>query len=308
MSKVSIIVPTYNRASIVSRAISSVLKQDFSDWELIVVDDGSTDNTQQVLHEFQDDIRVTIIKHAHNRGVSAAKNTGLDHIRGEWFTILDSDDEIVPNALSSMLNVPHTIDPNIDAVSCNCIDTSTNKFSGTGLSHDQYLDARTIMDHCKGEFWGITKTSLLGQLRFNERLPGFEGTVWSRIDVKAHRYYLHQGLRKYYTQGDDRVTKIQRRFDAVSWSKVYQVLLTDEQEYLQTVKDTSLVRYRRIAFNACRAFIGAGDRKQARWAYHELCTGGRNRLSWLIAPGLILGPTWITLINWGYAQLGKLSR
>ena len=88
--KVSVIIPTYNRSSVLSRAIDSVLRQSFRDFELIVVDDGSTDNTKNLIEQYSD--QITYI-YQDNKGVSAARNLGLKHATGEWVAFLDSDDE-----------------------------------------------------------------------------------------------------------------------------------------------------------------------------------------------------------------------
>jgi glycosyltransferase involved in cell wall biosynthesis len=94
---VSVIIPTYNRAWIVQEAIRSVLAQTFSDYELIVVDDGSTDSTQSILTKFQDEI--TVIRQE-NTGVSAARNHGVNAARGELIAFLDSDDLWLPDKLA----------------------------------------------------------------------------------------------------------------------------------------------------------------------------------------------------------------
>lgn len=89
----SIILPVYNRAAMIERAIGSVLSQDFSDYELIVVDDGSTDGTPEVLKKFRE--RITIICQE-NCGVSSARNAGLRRASAPWILFLDSDDECLP--------------------------------------------------------------------------------------------------------------------------------------------------------------------------------------------------------------------
>jgi hypothetical protein len=76
-----------------------VLAQSFHDWELLVVDDGSSDNTESVVARF-DDARIQLIRHAYNRGQSAARNTGSARARGDWISFLDSDDEWEPDKLS----------------------------------------------------------------------------------------------------------------------------------------------------------------------------------------------------------------
>jgi ribosomal protein S7 len=98
MAKVSVIVPTYNRADLIPYTINSVLSQTMSDWELIVVDDGSTDDTAAVVKRYQDD-RVRYIRQE-NAGVSAARNRGVAHATGEYLCFLDSDDELMPQKLA----------------------------------------------------------------------------------------------------------------------------------------------------------------------------------------------------------------
>jgi glycosyltransferase involved in cell wall biosynthesis len=89
--KISVIIPTHNRAALLERAIDSVLSQTFEDFELIVVDDGSSDNTVEVLSAIQSD-RLIVIQHKQNQGQSAAANAGIERARGEIVSFLDSDD------------------------------------------------------------------------------------------------------------------------------------------------------------------------------------------------------------------------
>ena len=100
MPKVSVIIPTYNRSLSVREAIESVLAQTYRDFELIVVDDGSADNTPSVLGSFGERIRG--IRQA-NAGVSAARNAGIRAAKGEWVAFLDSDDLWVPQKLERQM-------------------------------------------------------------------------------------------------------------------------------------------------------------------------------------------------------------
>jgi hypothetical protein len=99
--EVSVILPTYNRAWILKEAIDSVLAQDFKDFELIVVDDGSTDDTGQILDSYDQDLMVL---HQSNRGVSAARNRGIDAAAGRLIAFLDSDDFLLPRKLTTQVN------------------------------------------------------------------------------------------------------------------------------------------------------------------------------------------------------------
>jgi len=100
MPQFSVIIPTFNRAAFVTGAVESVLAQDFDGFEVIVVDDGSTDDTAPVLRDrFGDDPRIRVVRQQHSeRG--AARNRGMREAEGEFVVFLDSDDRFLPNHLS----------------------------------------------------------------------------------------------------------------------------------------------------------------------------------------------------------------
>jgi len=100
--RVSVVVPTYDRADLLPRAVDSALAQTMADLEVVVVDDASTDDTAAVVDGFDDD-RVSYLAHASNRGGSAARNTGIERARGEYVAFLDSDDEWRPEKLARQL-------------------------------------------------------------------------------------------------------------------------------------------------------------------------------------------------------------
>jgi glycosyltransferase involved in cell wall biosynthesis len=112
---VTVVIPTFNRASVVGRAIQSVLAQTCQDWELIVVDDGSTDGTEQVVRSFSD-ARIRYIRHEQNRRVSAARNMGIRCAQGEYVAFLDDDDEWMPEKLAKELEVFRNSDPDVGLV------------------------------------------------------------------------------------------------------------------------------------------------------------------------------------------------
>ena len=97
MPLVSVIIPTYNRASVLQRAIRSVFVQTFRDFELIVVDDGSSDSTTDLLESFDGKLKAVVQK---NHGVSAARNLGIKRSTGALLAFLDSDDEWLPEKLA----------------------------------------------------------------------------------------------------------------------------------------------------------------------------------------------------------------
>ena len=281
---ISIIVATYNRAKTISRAIDSILAQTYDNFEIIIVDDGSADDTLKILSKYND-AKIKIIKHEINKGVCAAKNTGFNHISGEWFTLLDSDDEMVPTALETMIKVPAEIDKGINAITCNCIDSSTGKMSGKGSYKDQYLDAREIATKFVGEHWGLTKASLLGTDRLNERLPGYEGTLWYKINEKAKRYYIHRALRIYHTEGNDRVTNspksLQERIGIMKSLKT-------EPEYLSALRKYHLSAFTKMCFDNILVLKAANDTDSAKYYYYMLKESDCNILIKILAALIIL--------------------
>lgn len=98
MPKFSVILPTHNRAHLLTRAIQSVLNQTLSDFELIIVDDASTDNTPEVIKSLRDD-RLVYTRREKDGGAAAARNSGIMQAKGEYIAFLDDDDEYLPEFL-----------------------------------------------------------------------------------------------------------------------------------------------------------------------------------------------------------------
>ena len=112
---ISIVLPTYNRAYILPEAVRSVLEQTYSTWELIIVDDGSTDDTREVIERFAD-LRIRYIKHETNKGLAASRNTGITNARGAYIANLDSDDTWLPQKLEKEIFVFNNKNPQPDIV------------------------------------------------------------------------------------------------------------------------------------------------------------------------------------------------
>lgn len=113
--KVSVIIPTYNRAHLISRAIQSVLDQTYQDFEIIIVDDGSRDKTEQIVKNFNDN-RLRFIRHNKNKGASAARNTGIKAAKGEYISFQDSDDEWFPDKLELQITAFNNVSAEVGIV------------------------------------------------------------------------------------------------------------------------------------------------------------------------------------------------
>ena len=109
---VTVVIPTFDRARLLSRSISSVIAQTFSNWELIVVDDGSTDDTAAIVRQWQNECPTIRYIRQDNQGVGAARNLGVSEARGFYIACLDSDDEYLPIHLETRLSLlkKHNLD------------------------------------------------------------------------------------------------------------------------------------------------------------------------------------------------------
>lgn len=122
----SIIIPLYNKERTIASTIESVLSQEYKDFELVVVDDGSTDNGCNIVESIGDD-RIKLYRKS-NGGPSSARNYGIKKAIGKWIMFLDADDTLLDNALMGVMNVIKD-NPTIDIVSCNFyVKTAQNRY------------------------------------------------------------------------------------------------------------------------------------------------------------------------------------
>ena len=126
-TKVSVIIPTFNRAELLPRAIKSVLDQKFQDFELIIVDDGSSDNTAEVVKDLQKkDERISFFSQD-NQGSAGARNFGIKNSKGEFIAFLDSDDEWLPQKLERQIEYLHR-NREIKLVGCGSYDINSKTY------------------------------------------------------------------------------------------------------------------------------------------------------------------------------------
>lgn len=111
MTRVSVILPVFNGATTIEKALLSLSEQTMGDFEALVIDDGSTDATRQIVENaVQKDARIRLIALDRNYGVSHARNVALDHAQGQWITLLDADDWFDPTRLAVLVEAAHTLD------------------------------------------------------------------------------------------------------------------------------------------------------------------------------------------------------
>lgn len=205
-----LIVPTFNRAHLVGHAIDSALAQDYPNLRVIVVDDGSTDDTAGTLARFAAEPRVRVIVRERNGGVMAAKNTGLDALPAncDYFGILDSDDVLVPEAVGTLVSAFESSAVPVSQVFGWCADADTGEDTGVARHRAGpivYEDA--LCGRFEGEFWQLVRRSSLGEKRFDERAGGNEAMVWWPMLKEAPGLLVDTVVRHYDRSGSDRVNR-----------------------------------------------------------------------------------------------------
>jgi glycosyltransferase involved in cell wall biosynthesis len=201
--RVSVIIPTHNRAEFLATAIRSVLKQTFEDFELIVVDDASSDTTPQIVASFRDP-RVHYIRHDQNRGGAAARNTGIVNSNAEYVAFLDDDDEWYPEKLTRQMQIMLASQPEVGAVytGYRVVDRATGKVCARmiptrrGDLYRELLKANPI----GGTSSVLLKKTCLEKVGlFDENLPSFQDRdLWIRFSREFHFNYVQQPLLDYF--------------------------------------------------------------------------------------------------------------
>lgn len=195
---VSVIIPTYNRAHLIGRAIQSVLNQTYKDFEVIIVDDGSTDNTEDIIKEFQKkDKRIKYIRHDKNKGGSAARNTGIKVARGEYIAFQDSDDEWLAEKLDKQMEVFKSVSAEVGIVYSDMWRITGNKkryfYSPKIMPKDKIIHEQAL-DYGVSNI-GI-QTSLIKKEvfekagMFDEKLPRFIDLEFF-IRLSKYYYFFH---------------------------------------------------------------------------------------------------------------------
>lgn len=137
-TKLSVICPCYNQGEFLAESVNSILIQDFQDWELIVINDGSTDNTLELAMSYSfKDSRIKVINQQ-NQGLSASRNAGIIASCGNWLHFLDADDKLLEKAFSSVLTYQNQ-DPEIDVII-----GSYSYFKGNSFFYSHIFDERVL--------------------------------------------------------------------------------------------------------------------------------------------------------------------
>lgn len=193
---VSIIMPSYNTGSFIEKSIQSVLNQTYSNWELIIVDDCSTDSTLEILEEINDD-RIFILKNDKNSGAAVSRNKALGKAKGQWVAFLDSDDLWYPEKLEKQIAFMEKNKYYFSYTNYEEIDMEGNK-TGVKVTGPKKITKTGMFNYCwPGCLTVMYDAEKVGLIQIADIKKNNDYAMWLKICKKADCYLLDEFLAKY---------------------------------------------------------------------------------------------------------------
>lgn len=193
---VSIITPSYNTGNFVAEMIQSVLNQSYQNWEMLIVDDCSTDNSIEVIKSFNDD-RIKLHINKKNCGAAASRNYALKVAKGKWIAFLDSDDIWDSNKLEKQINFMKKNNYHFSYTNYIEIDENT-KPNGKLITGPEILTKSSFNNFCyPGCLTVMYDTEKIGLIQIENLLKNNDYAMWLKVIKKADCYLLSQTLASY---------------------------------------------------------------------------------------------------------------
>ena len=190
--RVSVIVPAYGVAHLVGDALTSLLAQSFTDWEAIVIDDGSADDVAGACAPFASDPRIRVML-TDNRGVATARNRAIGASRAPYLALLDGDDEYEPDHLATMLQAIEE-DPNIGFVTCDAVYTGLPDRAGQLFSSYNSQGGEVTLERVMRQEFHIIAGSMMRRAAY-DAIGGYDATLRSAEDLDFWIRMLAAGWR-----------------------------------------------------------------------------------------------------------------
>lgn len=213
MTTVSVVVPTYNRATVLRRAIESVLDQTFQDFEVVIADDGSTDNTPSVVESFSDE-RIHYLRFSENQGANAVRKAGIKATNGDYIAFLDSDDKWKPEKLERQVKKFNQLSSDYGLVYTGIIqkDSDGNVTSKALPKHEGDVLGNLTKGNFIGTFSSImVRSVVMRNISLNIELPSWQD--WHFYLNVAEDWKI-AGISEYLVvKYSDRIDRISNDFD-----------------------------------------------------------------------------------------------
>ena len=193
---VSIIMPSYNTAPYIEETIQSVLNQTYTNWELLIVDDCSTDNTDEILSKISDP-RIRLFKNEENSGAAVSRNKALREAKGQWIAFLDSDDLWMPKKLEKQIHYMEINGYTFSYTNYEEIDVDGNK-TGVKVSGPKKITRTGMFNYCwPGCLTVMFDANKIGIIQIQDIKKNNDYAMWLKICEKANCYLLNEYLAQY---------------------------------------------------------------------------------------------------------------
>lgn len=215
---ISVVIPTHNRVDLLPRAIESVLKQTYSDFEIIIVSDGSTDNTEAVVKKYiEKDSRIKFIGYSPAKGGNIARNTGIKAAQGDYIAFLDDDDEWLPKKLEKQLSVfEKSSKIGLVYTGVHIIYVNEGIEYNSLSKEDGDLSKRILIDNCIGTTSTVmVKKNVLSKSGgFDIKLKALQDfDLWIRICQSVEIGFVDEPLINYYNySGSKQISALTQKY------------------------------------------------------------------------------------------------
>lgn len=194
---VSIIMPSYNTGRFIEETIETVLAQSYSNWELIIVDDCSDDNTNEVVEQYLADERIHYIKNNTNSGAAVSRNRALREAKGRWIAFLDSDDLWEPLKLEKQIYFMEARGCSFSYTNYIEIDEQS-KTAGKRVTGPKKITKHRMYNYCwMGCLTVMYDASVVGVIQINDIKKNNDYAMWLKICKKVNCYLLDETLARY---------------------------------------------------------------------------------------------------------------
>ncbi len=288
--QISIIVPVYKVERYLSRCIDSILNQSFSNFELLLVDDGSPDNSGRICDEYaQRDTRIRVF-HKENGGVSSARNLGLNYAKGEWIYFVDSDDEVNEDGLFVLMNKAREYDADCVTGSFEVCDEKFCKQNQNRNGLDVCMNRNTAIKYLfttiKGEYQGYLWTKIFKKSIIDRYDINFKTNIYFNedrlfcVEYLCHCYgnicYVSVPTYKYYIRSSSAMGMLSSSFnpklvtDFEAFLLIYELLQKERFSPLYIVRRSMIYSYNYITKQIYK--YGYVNPQVTEWLKKELCT------------------------------------
>ena len=194
---VSIIMPSYNTANYIAQSIQSVLSQSYESWELLIVDDCSTDNTDEIVKPYLADERIRYLKNKKNSGAAMCRNYALREAKGKWIAFLDSDDLWLPDKLDNQINFMKKHNYRFSYTNYAEIDVDGNA-NGVIVTGPRKITKHGMFNYCwPGCLTVMYDAEAVGLIQIADIKKNNDYAMWLKICKKTDCYLLNEMLALY---------------------------------------------------------------------------------------------------------------